>query len=125
MAASSEQTDAEGSPMAVVPTPQTSPTLDDGDEVSRQRRRRTARLLEGPVAGFPDLIVADVVAMVAAAGEESGGRVDAAAYLAGAGFPWQTSEAVLAYLSSCGSPELERNVAAPGHHPSRVVLDDD
>jgi hypothetical protein len=90
------------------------------DDLSRQRRRREARLLDRPVDGFAGLTVADVVADALAASDEGRVPINLPAYLAQQGHTWQTIEAVVSYLqrqdahpagaagASAGSAEILR-----------------
>lgn len=72
------------------------------DDLSRQRRKREARLLDQPVAGFVGLTVADIVAEVLAVTDEGRVTFNVPAYLAEQGHDWQTIEAVVGYLHRQG-----------------------
>lgn len=72
------------------------------DDLSRQRRKREARLLDQPVTGFAGLIVADIVAEVLAVTDEGRAMLNVPAYLAEQGHDWQTIEAVVGYLHRQG-----------------------
>lgn len=72
------------------------------DDLSRQRRKREARLLDQPVAGFAGFTVADVVAEVLAASDEGRSALNVPAYLAEQDHEWQTIEAVVGYLQRHG-----------------------
>jgi hypothetical protein len=78
----------------------TSPVEDPiaDDDLSRQRRKREARLLDRHVVDFPALTVADVVADVLAASDSGETALDVPRYLAGQGHGWQTIETVVGYL---------------------------
>ena len=54
------------------------------DDLSRQRRKREARMLDGEVPDFPGLTVADVVADVLVVSNEGGAVFDVPDYLVGA-----------------------------------------
>jgi hypothetical protein len=73
------------------------PSLDD-DDLSRQRRKREARLLDRQLPEFPGVTVADVVADVLA--ETDGGHVplDVPGYLAERGHTRATITTVVDYL---------------------------
>lgn len=73
------------------------PSMAD-DDLSRQRRKREARLLDRPVPDFPALTVADVVADVLAASEDGPAPLDVPSYLAEQGHTWATVETVVSYL---------------------------
>jgi hypothetical protein len=72
------------------------------DDLSRQRRKREARLLDQSVPHFPTLTLADVVADVLARSDEGRAVFDVSAYLADHGHGWQTIETVVAYLKRHG-----------------------
>jgi hypothetical protein len=74
------------------------------DDLSRQRRKRQARLLDRPVPDFPELTVADVVADVLAASDEGHAPLDVPSYLTEHGHSWTTIETVLAYLQGQRPP---------------------
>lgn len=75
------------------------------DDLSRQRRKREARLLDGPIPDFPALTVADVVADVLAASDQGEDALDVPTYLAEQGHSWQTIETVVAYLQRQNLPD--------------------
>jgi hypothetical protein len=68
------------------------------DDLSRQRRRREARLLDGKVPEFPGLTVADVVADVLAASNEGHATFDVPNYLVELGHTSTTIKTVVEYL---------------------------
>jgi hypothetical protein len=72
------------------------------DDLSRQRRKREAKLLDEPVTGFPGFTVADVVAEVLAASDQGNAPLNVPAYLADQGHDWHTIEAVVGYLQRHG-----------------------
>jgi hypothetical protein len=72
------------------------------DDLSRQRRKREAKLLDEPVAGFPGFTLADVIAEVLAASDEGRSLLNVPAYLAEQGHDWHTIEAVVGYLHRHG-----------------------
>jgi hypothetical protein len=74
------------------------------DDLSRQRRKRQARLLDRPVLDFPALTVADVVADVLAASDEGHAPLDVPSYLTERGHSSTTIETVVAYLQGQGPP---------------------
>jgi hypothetical protein len=80
------------------------------DDLSRQRRKREARLLDGEVPDFPGLTVADVVADVLAASNEGHARFDVPNYLVEKGHTSMTITTVVEYLER-GWPPLR--AAAP------------
>jgi hypothetical protein len=84
------------------------------DELSRQRRKREARLLDQRIVDFPALTVADVVADVLAASDDGRSDLDVPAYLSELGHNWQTVETVVSYL--------QRQVAAERPMPRKVPL---
>jgi hypothetical protein len=73
------------------------PWMDD-DDLSRQRRKRDARLLDGEVPDFPGVTVADVVADVLAASDEGHATLDVPSYLVALGHTSMTIETVVDYL---------------------------
>jgi hypothetical protein len=73
------------------------PWLDD-DDLSRQRRKREARLLDGEVPDFPGLTVANVVADVLAASDEGHAALDVPSYLVACGHTSTTIKTVVDYL---------------------------
>lgn len=68
------------------------------DDLSRQRRKREARLLDGEVPDFPGLTVADVVADVLAASNQGDAAFDVPDYLAERGHTSMTITTVVEYL---------------------------
>jgi hypothetical protein len=68
------------------------------DDLSRQRRKREARLLDGEVRDFPGLTVADVVADVLAANNEGPATFDVPNYLVEQGHTSMTITTVVQYL---------------------------
>jgi hypothetical protein len=75
------------------------------DDLSRQRRKREARLLDRSVPDFPALTVADVVADVLAASDEGHSVLDVPSYLAEQGHTWTTIETVVAYVQRKRPPD--------------------
>lgn len=75
------------------------------DDLSRQRRKREARLLDSPVPAFPAMTVADVVADVLAATDQGQEAIDVPGYLAGQGHDWETIKTVVAYLDGQSPPD--------------------
>ena len=76
------------------------------DDLSRQRRKREARTLDGEVPDFPGVTVADVVADVLAASNEGHAAFDVAKYLLERGHTSTTIKTVVAYLErGSGSPQ--------------------
>jgi hypothetical protein len=68
------------------------------DDLSRQRRKREARLLDGEVPDFPGLTVADVVADVLAASNDGHAAFDVPDYLVERGHTSMTIKTVVGYL---------------------------
>ena len=68
------------------------------DDLSRQRRKREARLLDGEVPDFPGVTVADVVADVLAASNEGHAAFDVPNYLVERGHTSMTITTVVGYL---------------------------
>jgi hypothetical protein len=68
------------------------------DDLSRQRRKREARLLDGEVPDFPGLTVADVVADVLAASNEGHATFNVPNYLVERGHTSMTITTVVEYL---------------------------
>jgi hypothetical protein len=79
------------------------PSMDD-DDLSRQRRKREARLLDGQLRDFPGVTVADVVADVLAASDEGRTPLDVHDYLAERGHTPATIATVVDYLQRQGPP---------------------
>ncbi len=73
------------------------PVMDD-DDLSRQRRKREARLLDGEVPDFPGVTVADLVADVLAASDEGHATLDVPRYLVERGHTSTTITTVVDYL---------------------------
>ena len=73
------------------------PGMDD-DDLSRQRRKRDARLLDGEVPEFPGLTVADVVADILAASDEGDATLDVPSYLVARGHTSTTIKTVVEYV---------------------------
>jgi hypothetical protein len=69
-----------------------------GDDLSRQRRKREARLLDRQLPDFAGVTVADVVADVLAASDEGRAPLDVPAYLAERGHTSTTITTVVDYL---------------------------
>ena len=87
------------------------------DDLSRQRRKREARLLDREVPDFPGVTVADVVADVLAAGTEGHSALDVPGYLAERGHTSTTIKTVVDYLQRQQPPH---HAAGPsGHHHMR------
>lgn len=83
------------------------------DELSRQRRKRDARLLAEPISGAPQLTVGDLVADVLAASAADGGNVagswfDVRGYLAECGHDWPTIKTVVDYMERREPPLARR-----------------
>jgi hypothetical protein len=68
------------------------------DDLSRQRRKREARVLDGQVPDFPGLTVADVVADVLAASDDGRAVFDVPHYLVEQGHTSMTIRSVVDYL---------------------------
>jgi hypothetical protein len=83
------------------------------DDLSRQRRKREARLLDREVPDFPGVTVADVVADVLAAGNEGHSALDVPSYLAGRGHTSTTIKTVVDYLQRQRPP---LDAAGPSGH---------
>jgi hypothetical protein len=73
------------------------PWMDD-DDLSRQRRKREARLLDREVPDFPGVTVADIVADVLAASNEGHTALDVPGYLVEHGHTSTTITTVVDYL---------------------------
>ena len=69
-----------------------------GDDLSRQRRKREARLLDRQLPDFAGVTVADVVADVLAASDEGRTPLDVPGYLAERGHTSTTITTVVDYL---------------------------
>jgi hypothetical protein len=74
------------------------------DDLSRQRRKREARLLDGDVPDFPGLTVADVVADVLAASNDGRAAFDVPNYLVERGHTSMTIKTVVEYLRRNAPP---------------------
>ena len=68
------------------------------DDLSRQRRKREARLLDREVPDFPGVTMADVVADVLAASHEGHAALDVPSYLVERGHTSTTITTVVDYL---------------------------
>jgi hypothetical protein len=77
----------------------------DGDDLSRQRRKREARLLDGEVPDFAGLTVADVVADVLAASDGGHAALDVPSYLLERGHTRTTITTVVDYLQRQRPPD--------------------
>lgn len=86
------------------------------DDLSRQRRKRDTRLLDGEAIDHPGLTMADVVADVLAASNESTAPFDVPRYLAERGHTSTTINTVVDYLQRQRTP---LGVVRPSGHPSR------
>jgi hypothetical protein len=73
------------------------PSIGD-DDLSRQRRKREARLLDRAVPDFPGVTLADVVADVLAASDDGHGVIDVTTYLVERGHAAATVQTVVDYL---------------------------
>ncbi len=67
------------------------------DDLSRQRRKREARLRQRLVAGFPGMTAGEVPTGALAATEEPGAAFDVDQYEVLWGHSWQTAETLLAH----------------------------
>lgn len=76
----------------------------DDDDLSRQRRKRNARLLDRELPGLAGVTVADVVADVLAASDDGRAPLDVPGYLAGRGHTSMTITTVVDYLQNQCSP---------------------
>lgn len=83
------------------------------DDLSRQRRKREARLLDGEVPDFPGLTVADVVADVLAASSDGRAAFDVADYLVERGHTAMTIKTVVEYLQRNRPPLRGSGPSAP------------
>lgn len=79
----------------IMPAAPTGEAADGGDDLSRQRQKRAARLLNRAAVQFDDVDLKEVVVSVRGATEDRGVRLDACRFLA----EQQTIDVVLAYLS--------------------------
>jgi hypothetical protein len=85
----------------------------DGDDLSRQRRKREARLLDGEVPDFSGLTVADVVADVLAASDEGHAALDVPSYLLERGHTPTTITTVVDYLQRHRPPHGAAGPSGP------------
>lgn len=83
------------------------------DDLSRQRRKREARLLDQPVEGFAGLTVADLVADVLAASDEGRTPFNVPAYLQDQGHDWPAITTVIEYLHRQGLHPVGMSGASP------------
>ena len=89
------------------------------DDLSRQRRKREARMLDGEVPDFPGLTVADVVADVLAASNEGGAAFDVPDYLVERGHTSMTIKTVVEYLQRDRPPLRAAMEQRPGKCPTQ------
>ncbi|MGH9249200.1 MAG: hypothetical protein ACRD0W_06775 [Acidimicrobiales bacterium] len=85
----------------------------DGDDLSRQRRKREARLLDRQLPDFAGVTVADVVADVLAASDEGRAPLDVPAYLAERGHTSTTITTVVDYLQRQRPPDGAAGPSGP------------
>ena len=83
------------------------------DDLSRQRRKREARLLDGEVPDFPGLTVADIVADVLAASNDGRAAFDVPYYLVERGHTSMTIKSVVGYLERNRPPRRDSGSWAP------------
>ena len=83
------------------------------DDLSRQRRKREARLLDGEVPDFPNLTVADVVADVLAASNDGRASFDVPNYLVERGHTSMTIRSIVDYLQRNRPPFPGPDPCAP------------
>jgi hypothetical protein len=83
------------------------------DDLSRQRRKREARLLDGEVPDFPGLTMADVVADVLAASDDGRAAFDVPNYLVEHGHTSMTIRSVVEYLQGSRPPFRGSGPSAP------------
>ena len=88
------------------------PWMDD-DDLSRQRRKREARLLDREIPDFPGLTVADVVADVLAASHEGHAALDVPSYLVERGHTSTTITTVVDYLERQPPPVRAADPSGP------------
>jgi len=93
--------------------PSSMETWTGDDDLSRQRRKREARLLDGEVPDFPGLTVADVVADVLAASNEGHATFDVPNYLVERGHTSATITTVVEYLQRDRPPLRAAAPCAP------------
>jgi hypothetical protein len=86
------------------------------DDLSRQRRKREARLLDGELPDFPGLTVADVVADVLAASNDGNAALDVPTYLVERGHTSTTIKTVVGYLRRNRPPSRGSGRWAPAEH---------
>jgi hypothetical protein len=89
------------------------------DDLSRQRRKREARLLDGEVPDFPGLTVADVVADVLAASNEGHAPFDVSDYLVERRHTSMTIRTVVEYLQRDRPPLRAAVEQRPGKRPTQ------
>jgi hypothetical protein len=84
------------------------------DDLSRQRRKREARLLDGEVPDFPGLTVADIVADVLAASNDGrAAAFDVPTYLLERGHTSMTIKSVVGYIERNRPPRRDSGSWAP------------
>jgi len=83
------------------------------DDLSRQRRKREARLLDGEVPDFPGLTMADLVADVLAASNDGRAAFDVPNYLGAQGHTAMTIRYVVGYLHRNRPPFRDYGPYAP------------
>jgi hypothetical protein len=86
------------------------------DDLSRQRRKREQRLLDGEVPDFPGLTVADIVADVLAASDDGHAAFEVPTYLVERGYTSTTITTVVAYLQR--QRPSHRAASDVGRHPT-------
>jgi hypothetical protein len=86
------------------------------DDLSRQRRKREQRLLDGEVPDFPGLTVADIVADVLAASDDGHAAFEVPTYLVERGYTSTTITTVVAYLQR--QRPSHRAASHVGQHPT-------
>ena len=89
------------------------------DDLSLQRRKREARMLDGAVPDFPGLTVADLVADVLAASNEGHAPFDVPNYLVERGHTSMTITTVVEYLQRDRSPLRAALEQRPGRRPTQ------
>jgi hypothetical protein len=89
----------------------------DDDDLSRQRRKREARLLDRELPDFPGVTVADVVADVLAASSEGHAALDVPGYLVERGHTSTTITTVVDYLERQLPPVRAAGPAGPAELP--------
>ena len=93
--------------------PSGSEALMGDDDLSRQRRKREARLLDGEVPDFPGVTVADLVADVLAASDEGHATLDVPRYLVERGHTSTTITTVVDYLERQPPPVRAADPSGP------------